>query len=430
MKFFCSLFLLVNCFAGYVCDPCNPCKPDNPCDACCCGPCEEYTPPPPPKDCAYNAPYIIETDCCSDFYAYVSFLYWQACEDNLEPAGLHVLINGINGNNPGQQQNQLLTMDFSFKPAFKVGLGLTFDCDDWEFFAEYTWFHQTPADDTTVLDPGIPNVTATSIQAPATFLNPHFSMTLYEFYHPLTSTASADFVSPSETVLKTKWELDLDIFDAQIARSYYVGQCLTFKTHFGLRGLLTDQTVKQSFNGATQKTDTFAPSLITDDKFEVDSWAVGPRAGIEAAWLFCKNISLFTKASASLLYTDHEVKAFGQSFNAFNAPLPSPRRPENATPTNVKFPSLHICAIRPDIEMNIGLCYEGYFNCGRFHYCIKAGYDALAFLSQNVFAKLSIPTNDIVDINGAEVVEPIWFPETNTGDLFIHGLNITARLDF
>ena len=88
-----------------------------------------------------------------DVYATGSFLYWQAREDNLE---LGIASNG----NPGLVGGPFLPVnftapvtaftttatvvnsDFSWGPGFKFGLGVNLDYDNWDAYAEYTWFHK------------------------------------------------------------------------------------------------------------------------------------------------------------------------------------------------------------------------------------------------------------------------------------------------
>jgi len=427
------LIATLQCFAGYVCDPSNPCDPRNPCDACndCCAPCPDFNSPEPPCESAYNAPYLIEPICDSDFYASISFLYWQAREDNLEPGALYSRKQDASSNNEGCEENRIFAMDYCFNPAFKIAVGLTFDCDNWEFFADYTWYHYNTGKSKEILDISTPNFLDDEPTPPYTYLMPYFTQTLSQFGYVLTPRPITRpfHIPPKEIKLTSKWKVSFDMISAEMARSYYVGKCLVFKTHFGGKGVFLDQQYNQCFIGAIQQPARLGKTIITNNTFKTCSWGAGPTTGINTDWKLCGNVVFYANASASILYTNYNITGSGQEFLSSND-VNDNGNVEEAFPLNAKFPKLNICAVTPQLEMNMGFGWEDYINCNRYFLSLKVGYDALVFFSQNVFPKFDRLINTTTLDSSTAQVKLRWFSDINSGNFYLHGLNISARLDF
>lgn len=381
------------------CDACEcptpcpppPCPPP-PCEPC-CTPCEveccECVPKPScpmPCECAFNAPCRVGT--CWDFFATGSFIYWQAMEDGTD-VGYAPTFNS-DGIQTGLQLKQ---MDFDFKPGFKVGIGMNTDWDNWEVYAEYTWLHLTNSRSFSVSD-------GTAIPTSGEVNIAPWVPTANGF-----PSSSLDVASISGTSMKGRWQLKLDVVDLELARCYYVGQRLTFRTHYGLRGAF----IRQHYNATLSTVNSLGgefPAPVTSFN-QSHNWGVGARGGVDTHWMFCSGFYLFGNAAASLLYTqfgdDDDVKvnytqntttAFGVSETG-TVNIESGRR-----------------MLGPEFDMALGFGWADYIDCGNKWYLdLSAGYEFTTFFNQNAFRN---------------------FYSVNVSDtnLYFHGLTVTVRLDF
>ena len=77
----------------------------------------------------------------ADVFISADFIYWKAYQEGLEYANSAVNALAASGLTPGATLNQgtFATPQTKFEPGFKVGLGLEFEHDGWDLFAQYTW---------------------------------------------------------------------------------------------------------------------------------------------------------------------------------------------------------------------------------------------------------------------------------------------------
>lgn len=237
----------------------------------------EYSPCPPPSICAFNAPYRIESSCSWDLKTSATFLWLEAAEENLSLGTLMTVkavdLIALETNYPflGREIHQF---DFEYHPGFQLGLGFNFNCDNWEIFGEYTYFHSK---------------TKSSINTPV-----EFSFVIPTWYFHV-----GDILLDSSS---GTWKLDLDLGDLELARQYYVGRCLTFRPFGGLRGAFIRQQMEVTYEGLLS--DSSAP-LDYNNVSKVKSWGIGPRIGLDTNWMLYSNFRLFINSSASLLYTKY-----------------------------------------------------------------------------------------------------------------------------
>ncbi len=314
---------------------------------------------------AYNAPARIDVKGAWDLYVKGSFIYWNVSEENLELA-----ISDANG--VGLPiQGRPINVDFEYKPGFKVSLGANFEHDDWDGCLTYTRLHQTSG-------------VSSSPEQP--------SGTLYPlWFHP----------SNVETVsqISSKWKLDLDVLDFQLARSYYVGTHLTYRMHFGGRAIWLDQ----DYN--VNAISTIAANREVTSTNSSTSWGIGPRAGLETNWILGWGFRLSGNAAADLVYTSYKVKQQQQ---------------DDLNPAGVLALDFKdkMNFLRPHNEFQVGLGWGTYLDNNNWHIDLSASYDFHIFWNQNVFRQfIGSGTNA-----GNSIV--------SYGDLYMHGLTASARFDF
>ncbi len=354
------------------CDPCPPQEPPE------CDPCYEKSRNKPyeqgyeicegtlPK--AYNAPARI--DICDGIDAYVtaSFIYWEILGDQLDLG-----VTQTTGVTP----NEFNPIKFStdYEPGFKVGLGTHFSHDDWYLFAQYTRLHKTKS----------------------THFEPTSGVagTFYTIWY-LTDSTSAYSVSLLDIPdgVKGTFKMELDKIDLELGRAYYVGTNLIATPFIGASGHWMDQSYRLSL---TSKATTNGG--VYDVLIKNDSWAIGPRFGLETKWIFYEGFRLFGYGAFSLMFSENDVS--GDSTEA-------------DTKRTLKKVEKHI--LRDVEELQIGLGWGSYFTSDKWHMDLSVAYEVQRYSHTNYMSY------DSQLVLGAHEVKP--------GDTFLHGLTVAARFDF
>ena len=193
----------------------------------------------------------------------------------------------------------------------------------------------------------------------------------------------------SVTAISTKWKLKLDILDGILSRPYYQGRKLIVEPFGGLR----TGWIRQCFNISVTDYHSHASVLSHN---QLNSWVFGPRAGCKSSWLLGKGFRLEGDMAGNLLYT---------RFNSVK---------HHEGTTSIKF--RHLSLIRPAADMDLGLGWGTYFDRQNYHFDLLAVYCFNVMWGQNQMRAL---VDEYQSHVGAEV-----------GDLHIHGLNGSIRLDF
>jgi len=325
---------------------------------------------------AYNAPARIDVRGAWDFYATGTFVYWQPLQDNMELAVASTTrasltsaaVNGSAGN-PGN----IINMDFDYKPGFKVGLGMNFDYDNWDGYAEYTWFHGTNTQSSNASSTGA----------------------LFAFVGHPSIVGTNGYNTGSEN-----WKLKMDFADVNLGRSYYVGTKLSFRPFMGARGAWIRQRANYTFvNDGTLGFGT-AGTLTSLNKSV--SWGVGPSVGMSSNWMFGYGLRATGVVNADLLFTRYNTSIF-----------------ELFTGNNLTFNTNqhHANTLRPHANLEMGFGWGSYFDNNNWHFDLLATYGFQVFWNQNMFRHYT----DDVRLSNSNMPN---------GDLYVQGLNLSARLDF
>lgn len=380
------------------CSPCQTCT--NSCSTCCCNPCCcepcDFVPPCPPDQCAYNAPDIIDIKCGWDIFVTGSFVYFQAKEENLE---YMEILKAVPNSDPQALVNNYSTMCFDYKPGFKVGVGTSFGCDNWSLYLEYLRYYA---------DAGKGSLSANE------------NINLFSYYlFPLFITAKPPFFVIDSATATSKWRLEMDALDLLVNREYYVGRCLVFNSYFGLRAAWIDQIYKSTLSSQTTTVSGEQPPIALyqniDVKLSSSSWGVGPKVGLQGDWRFCGGFYFFGDTSFDLLYTSYSVKEDKKSI------ITNSSDPTTNIETKNGEKCSKFCFIRPHAQIGLGFGWGDYFCCNDYYFDLKIGYEFHQYWNQNVLPM--IPNGSILDNQYSD-------PSRLGGDLNLHGLLITARLDF
>lgn len=323
----------------------------------------------------YSAPARIDVQGKWDFFLSVSFLYWTAKEDGVSVANFR--------NNIPPMIISYTDMHFAYKPAFKVAFGMNAgNHDEWTIGGDYIRFHSTDHAKTSI--PQIWNV----VLRP-TYISPNIHYQLTDGYSFLSCFG--------------KWENKIDLIDMHVSRPFYLGKKLIFSPYLGLRGGWLDQSYFGNFT-ATNLHNTSLLFLLNSQSKQ-KTWLLGPRVGIVSDWLLRYGIRIFGDVFGSLCYQKfnnnyHDADDFG-SFS---------------------FARRKTSAITPNLQVDLGLGYGTYLCKDKYHFDLTAGYDFQIFWNQNRMIDL-IYDNTVIDRGS-------FIDIAKAKDLFLHGLEIAARLDF
>jgi len=323
--------------------------------------------------CGYNAPARYDVCGCYDIYTTGSFIYWQAFQEAMDYASTttnisQTFITGLD----------LVGVDFKYKPGFKAGLGVSSNYDNWDLYAEYTWLHLTDS--------------RSSIRAANTLLmyNDWYAWDASMFNEP-----------PVAESMSGRWKLNMDLFDFELARKYYVGTKLDFRPFIGMRVALIDQRM------------TISPEVllnlvnigIRELRVSSDSWGIGPRLGIDTSWHLGCGFRTIGNTAASLLYTDYKMKIFQSTINQA-----ADTNPGRDASSKRKF-------LRTNFEAALGFAWGTYFSSNTYHLDFGATYDFNVFFHQNMMRYY---------VESGKFNKGQFSP----GNLYTHGLTVNVRLDF
>lgn len=365
-----------------VCDPCGTCT-------CECEPCD-FVAPCAPTMCAYNAPEYKDIKCSWDVFTSASYLYWQAKQEQMDVGQINTAFATVD--NVTAYENTIIGMDFDYNSAFKVGLGVNFNCDFWQLYAEYTWYHHS-FDNKGVAATGT-NITSSVISSDWISLNPIIE-TLESLDNEITG----------------KWNLCMDKLDVDLSRAYYNGTCLTFRTAYGLRGLWITQKMDSVWTGDDANTSAaFITTVKANQK--TNSWAVGPKLGFDMNWNYCYGFRLIGNFDLAVLYTNYD-RSFVETIDVTD--------PTSVLARTTSLKNDNPCYLRPQTSMFIGLGWGNYICCNDWYIDVQAGYEVQVYWNENMF---------VHNINTTSSGSSNQYKSVNPGNLYLHGLTVTARLDF
>jgi len=400
-----SLLTLLTCFA--FADNCNICV----CNPCEC-PCPEFTPCPPPSTCAYNAPYGIDLLCQWDIFLTGSFIWLEPKQDNMSLGyfAQQIMLSGTD-EQPDEQRIVSTGSDqpnYTYKPGFKVGLGVNFDCDSWEVYAEYMYHHSKTVSSMNA---------AASEFAGANQNTLNYIVPDWLFVNVVSTVVSTNAANANLQVGINKasqtWKLNLDVADFELARQYYVGRCLTFRTSGGLRGAWIRQDVEAVYEDDPATTIATGAPGVTTSTSKSKSWAVGPRIGLDTNWMFCQGFKFYMDTSASILFTKYTTNSITAERVLYDTEVVS--NSFSYTPTN------DLCYLRPQFDIELGLGWGDYFFCNKWFFGLDIGYVFQVYFNENMFYYY---TPSSTTSNAYQAITP------RNGNLYLHGLVVSARLDF
>lgn len=285
---------------------------------------------------------------------------------NTTAAVNQVLVDGVNGN--------YINMDFNFKPGFKVGVGGYFDHDNWDLHLEYTWFH---------------NTNSQSSNGPA--VGQIFPL----WGNPLLTNT---YNTASES-----WNLKMDVLQLDLGRWNYVGTKLIAHPYFGARAAW----IRQNVNVQYQNTGALGIGVtdLTTIHGKTRSWAVGPEVGLDTNWNLGAGFRFYGNAEGDILFTKYTKASYSEAHVTVPVTAPFSTAQDR------------IYSLRTHLDVELGFGWGTYLDCNNWYLDFAAGYGFQVFFDQNMFRHY---TDGTMRFNS----------NMPNGNLYVHGLTATFKLDF
>lgn len=381
--------------------PCPPKECPKPCPPKPCPPkpCPKPCPPKPCKPCppvcfergypndqccfpsAYNEPANFDLGPCPwDFWVDASFTYWEAYEEGL---GLGVSTTVLSDAVQPVRDGTYLFQSNSFKPGFKVGLGMDLGHDDWSVFGEYTWFRSK---------------TSTNSAAPT---DSRGGVGVWQFTNWFNRTSTIQS-NQNALSISSSWRNNMDLADVGVSRPYYQGTHLIIAPFGTVRG----QWIRQQLNVEARVASTTGAFLLNaTSSNRSNSWAVGPRGGLLAKWHLGWGFRFEGDVAGAILFTRYTKVSHSESSTS-----------STTTPVAVSARFRNYNTLRMVNDMNVGIGWGTYLDCRNYHLDLLATYDFQVFWNQNLMRQLADSLS-----SGAGY---------SPSNLYLQGLTVRAQFDF
>lgn len=330
-------------------------------------------------------------DCAQNmFFVDASFIYWNVSQQYMDYGRSVLTGSGLGGTPATAVANaQIALPDFKYKPGFKVGIGIDTAFDGWVVAAEYTWLHQkTSTSVGTIVTPAVPGVTHGWLPN--------------DWFNALDNATQRT----AETI-SSNWKMNMDLLDVTVGRPYWNGRQLSIFPSAGLRALWIRQAYTLAAVGPASISST-ALGLPVESHNRSQCWSIGPTMSMASHWLFGAGFRFEGDMGFSLLYTRYTKLSHSED--------------DQFGTTGIASINGHMDpfgCLRPTADFGLGLGWGTYFCNKDYHVDIVARYDFNIFWDQNMMrTTVAALANNLVGYS-----DP-------SGDLYMHGLTVTARFDF
>lgn len=314
----------------------------------------------------------------------LSFLYYYAAQDGLDLANSGAIItNGTSTGTTLATNNSIaLLQDFTYNPGFKAGM--TVSSQAWTLHADYTYIRQTTLTSQAAIEPD--PIVGTGVWI------------LNNWFEQFSSVGQ----TMSTTDLASSWILGMDFADVTFGRAFYENDSAVITPFFGVRGAWIRQNLDITIDVPAYVVFDGITSPISSYNFS-NSWAVGPRTGFQASWLFGHGLRIEGIAGASLLFTQFSQVTHNEDLASSITSQLSSQLP-------------HVNCLRPQFDLGLGLGWGTYLHEQRYYIDFSMSYDFLVLWQQNMMRKLM--DQSVVGTGAA------------AGDLYLQGLKINAAFYF
>lgn len=281
-------------------------------------------------------------------------------------------------------QGRTKEIDFGWDFGFRVGLGYNFCHDNWDIYAQYTYFGNDGSKSTSA---GCNSVVI-----------------------PMRGGICSDAVNGGAWLArraKSQFDLNFQSVDLTIGRNYFVSQFLSLRPSFGLKAAFIDleqQTVYSCGDDTTTFCGVDFNSFgVNNLKLREDSdfKGVGPEIGVNTKWHLAKGFSFFANAVGALTYgffdVDYRERYSGDESHQIKL-------------------SANTHKMVPHAQIHAGVAYDLFFDCDAQHIGFSLGFDGQYWWRANQMVKI-------------DDMAPLKY-ERWSEDLSMHGVTFEVRWDF
>lgn len=314
----------------------------------------------------------------------LALLYYYAGQDGLDLANSGAVItSGISTGTVVATDNSIgLVQDCTYNPGFKVGAGVC--CNEWTLNAAYTWIRQSTLTNQTPIVPD-------PLEGSGVWI-------LNNWFEQVSSFGQ----TMSATDISSQWNLAMNFADLTMGHAFYENNYLSIVPFFGVRGAWINQQLDIAIDVPTEVVTDLVTSPINSYNSS-NSWALGPRTGFDASWLFKHGLRIEGCAAVNLLFTQYtSVQHSEQVASSATSEL------------SMQLPNIN--CVRPELDLGLGLGWGTYINDQKYYIDFSIKYDFLILWQQNMMRKL---VDQMVSGVGAA-----------PGDLYLQGINIRAAFYF
>lgn len=306
---------------------------------------------------------------CWDLFATGSFIYWTPYQDNMELG----IVSPPSDSSYALHGN-VVNFDSNYTPGFQIGIGTNCHQETRDIYLQYTWFHGNQNTDVSLSSTG--------------------SHVLFPMWETPDASQATYFNG------KEDWRLHMDLLDLEFGKHYCVAADLSFRPFYGLRAAWIRQNVEVDY---THEATGVLGSPNVSITQRSHSWALGLRGGLSTNWMFCKSFRIYGSGNGDLLFAQYTNLRWHQ---------------EGIAPGALYTVRQHnLNCLRGHLDLELGLGWGTSFANHKKYVDLSASYGFQVFFNQNMFR------NFVDDQALAKSISP-------NGDLYIHGLTATVRLDF
>ncbi|MEI8300607.1 MAG: Lpg1974 family pore-forming outer membrane protein, partial [Chlamydiota bacterium] len=296
----------------------------------------------------------------------LDFLYWSAKQEgnNYAVTGTANTVPGTVNPNTGLISPTITSTGkvYSFKPTakpgFKLTVGMNWEYDSWELFANYSYLHGSQHS----------SVASSSVN---TGIIPLLS------YAPNNSVlASSVFYTPGGAVgfvseAKASWSFFYNNINLELAKSIPLFSYFVLHPHFGFQASWQKQHFHASYYVSSlinSSTNLGNNQAIFSQKF----WGIGPRVGFDSLWQCCNHLGFFANTAFSLLYGKFHGKSTSYDTNV------TAGYTHVLIAKNIYKPT----TLSPVLELNLGAASE-WMLYNKYLLVAHVSWDTQAWLFQN-----------------------------------------------
>lgn len=295
----------------------------------------------------------------------------------------------------------------TYTPGFRVSLGSMVHHGGWDVGAEYFWLYSSD-----------------NAEATATDRDPFLLMQSNVEWGQISGYYEDGFFP---TKVNFDWNQRYQMVSLILGRNYFANRYLKLRPFVGARGTWQ----KKRFNLRYGYVDTQAldwseapnykrpPYEFTNTNF-IKQWGVGILAGLDSAWQFNDNFSIYGKFSLSQLWFQQRSSlSMDIEYNGLSTTgLANPQNLNRIAPitgANIGSTMNLNQTIQPMIDASLGLRLETYFSDFAYHILFQAGWEAVYWPNQILIIRSGGDTSAF---------------SAHSADFAMHGLTARLRFDF